>query len=341
MTDQAGRSASVGTAPALWGFWIGAIGVVMLIVSLLWFTSLWWYGVAFIVVGIMLIAGGTAQAYQEDQRREEEAVVRLADYILTRGLTGLDAVFEDILREMELKAETLPSIKRRVYERIRAKSVLDEASVTADGARRLQAMAEALATESEVARAATLVQVAETRDGRIPTCRTPDGVFLKANETCHLYVQGVEVYEDKSVRQYSATGGSVSYRATKRSTVRSSHYQGQSYQVARLQSADNGLLLVTNERILFQGTTTTREGPLKSIVGVARYEDEWSGAKGLQIQRIGKSRREVFGADDLTVLVLHTLITALCDPSARPTSGRDQDTGRRDALSQGEESGSH
>jgi len=84
----------------------------------------------------------------------------------------------------------------------------------------------------------------------------------------------------------------MSVRVMKGVYLRSSGYRGERIQTSELQSAGDGLLVVTNRNLFFYGSEIAKT-PLKKIVGVQPYTD------GIGVFRDGQNAKpQFFKLDD-------------------------------------------
>lgn len=90
--------------------------------------------------------------------------------------------------------------------------------------------------------------------------------FLKENST---------LFEPRSVRTYTGTTGSVSLPipGSKGARYRAGGFNGTSESHEELRKIDNGILLLTNKRLIFSGRNNVRTIKLSKIVYIYAYSD--------------------------------------------------------------------
>jgi hypothetical protein len=147
--------------------------------------------------------------------------------------------------------------------------------------------------------------LAAIEQGRLPTSLPPDGIFLNQGEYCHASFTSVVLYEDVVGTQHSVAGGAVYWRVADGITLRPSTYSAKSMPVAELKQRDSGLLVVTSQRVIFQGETCHLDFLMSKIEGLSHYAD------GFQIQTAGKSKRQIFSLSSVDVRLVTALITKL------------------------------
>ncbi|MHB8482450.1 MAG: hypothetical protein ACYDBV_06915 [Nitrospiria bacterium] len=142
------------------------------------------------------------------------------------------------------------------------------------------------------------------KNGLIPLSKADVPLLLKKGEEAYDVVNGVELYEEKSIRKSTrGEGVGLSIRLIKGVTLHPSLFQSHPVIEKEMTRVDEGKLVVTNKRIVFIGTNKDLTADYKKILGVTPYAD------GFQIEREGRKTQELLKmSDPVTPLVYVTYI---------------------------------
>ncbi len=116
---------------------------------------------------------------------------------------------------------------------------------------------------------------------QIPTVQT--SILLKKGEKAYL-VDNVQLFETRSVSISERVGGAV--RITK------GLYVGKSYGTSRshdeVRAIDAGKLILTNKRLIFDGTHSSKDYKIEKIMSVQEYSD------GIEVASEGKVKSQLY-----------------------------------------------
>lgn len=115
-------------------------------------------------------------------------------------------------------------------------------------------------------------------------------ILLGKDEKCFLKFEGIELYEDRSIRDTTGGYGGFGFRVAKGISFRVGGFKARGESHMEKRRIDKGALYVTNKRYIFDGSTKNIDGYLKEVISVEAYDD------GLKISRANK-RDEVFVGD--------------------------------------------
>ncbi len=133
------------------------------------------------------------------------------------------------------------------------------------------------------------IKLIRLKDGDISVLSeiTNAPILLNRDEKCYLMLTGIELYEDRAVRDTVGGYDGFSFRVARGVSYRIGGFssRGESHMEKRL--IDKGIFYVTNKRYIFDGSAKNIEGELKKVISVEAYSD------GIKISRANK-RDEVF-----------------------------------------------
>mgnify|MGYP001585472771 CR=1 FL=1 len=115
-------------------------------------------------------------------------------------------------------------------------------------------------------------------------------ILLGKNEKCFLKLEGIELYEDRAIRDTTGGYGGFGFRVAKGISFRVGGFKARGESHMEKRCIDKGTLYVTNKRYIFDGSTKNIDGDLREVISVEAYDD------GIKISRANK-RDEVFVGD--------------------------------------------
>ena len=146
---------------------------------------------------------------------------------------------------------------------------------------------------------------------KLPTVTTD--VFLKAGETA-FYDCPSSLYETRAVRQYQA--GHVGFRVAKGVWVGGT--QGQSVSNQEWGKIDDGILTITNMRVIFRGQQGSRNIVLNKIISVDSFLD------GLELEVENRQKNVILTAPN--PYIASGVIRYLCKSGGEATMAADSDS---------------
>ncbi len=111
-------------------------------------------------------------------------------------------------------------------------------------------------------------------------------VILKKDEKIMFYLSSIDYLEERSKR-VSSGGGGFSFRVTKGVWYRTPALNSPQYANVITQ-LDSGVLILTNKRYIFTGSSKNIDVPFTKITSIDPYQD------GVGIARANKQRTEIF-----------------------------------------------
>ena len=135
----------------------------------------------------------------------------------------------------------------------------------------------------------------QLKEGNISVCmegETP--IILKKNEELQLVLPNVSLLEPRVVR--SGGYGGPSLRVAKGVYFRLGGFRAESHE--ELRSIDQGILTLTNKRLVFSGAKRTINIDLRKIVSIEPYSD------GIALRREGKEKTQYFTGIDQAKLTI-------------------------------------
>jgi hypothetical protein len=139
----------------------------------------------------------------------------------------------------------------------------------------------------------------QVRSGQYPS--VPAGIMLHKDEIA-LCVLPAGLSEDKTTRQ--RVGGYAGYSIPIGYGVRFrvGSYQGRTITQERLTSVDQGTVIVTTQRVVFNGTRRTLSVSLNKVLNTVIYRD------GVDVRTENRAKREVFRCGNPKLLNTYILI---------------------------------
>lgn len=158
-------------------------------------------------------------------------------------------------------------------------------------------------SSEETTQLASLTQKVE-KAGLTPLVKSDVPLLLKKGEEAYYVANGVELYEEKSVRMATRGAGvGLSIRLVKGVSLQPHLFQSHPVIDKEMSKVDEGKLVVTGKRIVFIGTHKDLTADYKKILGVTPF------AEGFRIEREGRKTEELFKMKDpVTPLVYVTYI---------------------------------
>lgn len=128
----------------------------------------------------------------------------------------------------------------------------------------------------------------------LPTKSCP--IILKKDEKPIIAIPNIELREPRSVRTSSGTYGGPTFRISKGVSFRLGGANSRSVSHEEIQKVDEGILTITNKRLVFSGQMKTLNYKLEKIISVTPFME------GVGIQRDNKQKMEYFlGTDDIDI----------------------------------------
>lgn len=119
--------------------------------------------------------------------------------------------------------------------------------------------------------------------------KEPDSpVILKKNERAVLVLSGISLLEPRAVRKTRGAYGGPTIRVAKGVSFRLGGVQATSESHEELRNIDQGVLTLTNKRLIFTGKKRTTNINLGKILAIEPYKD------GIGSQRENKQKTEYF-----------------------------------------------
>jgi len=116
-------------------------------------------------------------------------------------------------------------------------------------------------------------------------------VPLKSKEH-GVYVEKSELHEPRSVREFKGGSRGVSVRVAKGVSVRLGNFKGQSESHEEMRHIDDGVLILTNKRIIFSATTRSSNIDLRKILDLVVFTD------GFRVYIENRKRPQFFAVSD-------------------------------------------
>ncbi len=128
----------------------------------------------------------------------------------------------------------------------------------------------------------------DASNGKVTFADVNSPVILKKNERALLFLSDVALWEPRAVRQTRGAYGGPTFRVAKGVSFRVGSFQSHSESHEELRTIDQGMLTLTNKRLVFTGTKRTTNIDLRKIVSIEPYKD------GIASQRENKQKTEYF-----------------------------------------------
>jgi hypothetical protein len=95
-------------------------------------------------------------------------------------------------------------------------------------------------------------------------------IFLKEGESVFLE-ESTDLQETRAVRTFSGGSRGVGFRVAKGISVRAGGFSGTSESNQKWKALDTGNLIITNQRLIFNGSKENRSFPIKKILSVETF----------------------------------------------------------------------
>jgi DNA-directed RNA polymerase subunit M/transcription elongation factor TFIIS len=128
----------------------------------------------------------------------------------------------------------------------------------------------------------------DASNGNITFTDTNSPVILKKNERALIVLSNIDLWEPRAVRQTRGAYGGPTFRIAKGVSFRVGSFAARSESHEELRTIDQGMLTLTNKRLVFTGTKRTTNIDLRKIVAIEPYSD------GIASQRENKQKTEYF-----------------------------------------------
>lgn len=216
---------------------------------------------------------------------EEKQQAAEADEAFQQIISELQTADPDQTRQLAAKlsgdsalAALSPKDRRRLGEQAvadYADVVLADDHLTEDEEDALTGLAEAAGFSQDDFQKHDLygrLQVAKLNDGRLPVVEAPK-LMAKRGEVVHVEAPAA-LMKEVAVREWQGRSSGFSFRVTKGVRYRVGATRGHLVTVGtQLQTADTGLLSVTNQRIAYLGSSKTIDMPFAKVMGMTLYTD--------------------------------------------------------------------
>ena len=128
----------------------------------------------------------------------------------------------------------------------------------------------------------------DARNGSVNYADQYSPVILKKNERAILVLNGISFFEPRAVRNTRGSYGGASFRVAKGVTLRTGSFSAKSMSHDELKKVDDGMLTLTNKRMIFTGNKRTTNIDLRKIIAIEPFKD------GIASQRENKQKTEHF-----------------------------------------------
>jgi hypothetical protein len=132
------------------------------------------------------------------------------------------------------------------------------------------------------------------KNGNVPSLTSESPVILKKNEELILSVPNVSLSEPRAVR--TGSYGGPSFRVAKGVYFRVGGFKAQSHD--EIKNIDQGIITLTNTRLVFSGSKRTINIPLGKIISIEPYSD------AIALRREGKEKTQYFMGINKAILNL-------------------------------------
>jgi hypothetical protein len=126
--------------------------------------------------------------------------------------------------------------------------------------------------------------LAQLKSGKIPQMSKESPVIMKKGEELVFSMPNISLLEARAVRSGSYGGPSI--RVAKGLNIRVGGFQSQTHE--ELKVLDQGVITLTNKRIVYSGSKKTVNLPLNKIISIEPYSD------AISIVREGKEKTQHF-----------------------------------------------
>lgn len=128
----------------------------------------------------------------------------------------------------------------------------------------------------------------DASNGNVTFADANSPVILKKNEKALLFLSDVALWESRAVRQTRGAYGGPTFRIAKGVSFKVGSFQSHSESHEELRTIDQGMLTLTNKRLVFTGAKRTTNIDLRKIISIEPYKD------GIASQRENKQKTEYF-----------------------------------------------
>lgn len=128
----------------------------------------------------------------------------------------------------------------------------------------------------------------DASNGNVTFADANSPVILKKNERALLFLSDVALWESRAVRQTRGAYGGPTFRVAKGVSFKVGSFSSHSESHEELRTIDQGILTLTNKRLVFTGTKRTNNIDLRKIISIEPYKD------GIASQRENKQKIEYF-----------------------------------------------
>ncbi len=128
----------------------------------------------------------------------------------------------------------------------------------------------------------------DAADGNIVFANINSPLILKKDERALLFLSDVALWEPRAVRQTRGAYGGPTFRVAKGVSFKVGSFQSRSESHEELKTIDQGMLTLTNKRLVFTGTKRTTNIDLRKLISIEPYKD------GIASQRENKQKTEYF-----------------------------------------------
>ena len=128
----------------------------------------------------------------------------------------------------------------------------------------------------------------DASNGKVTFSDTNSPVLLKKNERALLFWSDISLWEPRMVRQTKGSYGGQTLRAAKGVSFKVGTFSSHSESHEELRTVDQGILTLTNKRLVFTGSKRTNNIDLNKIISIEPYKD------GIASRRENKQKTEYF-----------------------------------------------
>ena len=128
----------------------------------------------------------------------------------------------------------------------------------------------------------------DASQGNVTFSDTNSPVILKKNEKALLFWSDISLWEPRVIRQTKGSYGGQTFRAAKGVSFKVGTFSSHSESHEELMTIDQGILTLTNKRLVFTGTKRTNNIDLNKIISMEPYRD------GIASRRENKQKTEYF-----------------------------------------------
>lgn len=147
-------------------------------------------------------------------------------------------------------------------------------------------------------------QINQIINGKAQGVATPSNYIIKKGESCY-FCEKSSLYENVTENAFLGASIKLGEILPLGSILSPRAYIGKRLNYDNLKMVDNGLLVITDKKVVFTGNKITREFLFNKIIGIDIAEDS------IQINRSGKGRKEIFKMDSENTAIALGLIARL------------------------------